>query len=251
MTAAAPRFAGMSGHQSARARTQEWLTPPEILAALGPFDLDPCAPAVRPWSTADRHLTIADNGLLQSWEGRVWLNPPYGRATARWMGRMAEHGCGTALIFARTETDAWFRFVWPIADGVLFLRGRLNFYRPDGTLLLRPDGGPANAGAPSALIGYGADDAAVLERCGLSGRYVALRPRLTVTVLLPDDRQTWRELIGALLERRGEVGLAELYLLVEPAASRRGNRHWRDKVRQIVQRSPFQRVGRGIYRLAA
>ena len=26
----------------------EWLTPPEVIAALGEFDLDPCAPINRP-----------------------------------------------------------------------------------------------------------------------------------------------------------------------------------------------------------
>jgi hypothetical protein len=38
----------LSGHQSARMKNDEWLTPPEILAKLGEFDLDPCAPVVRP-----------------------------------------------------------------------------------------------------------------------------------------------------------------------------------------------------------
>ena len=33
----------------------EWLTPPELLAKLGQFDLDPCAPVNRPWPTATHH----------------------------------------------------------------------------------------------------------------------------------------------------------------------------------------------------
>lgn len=33
----------MGSHQSARAKTTTWLTPPELIQALGPFDLDPCA----------------------------------------------------------------------------------------------------------------------------------------------------------------------------------------------------------------
>ena len=40
-----------------------WLTPPEILHSLGDFDLDPCASRERPWPTADKHLTIDDDGL--------------------------------------------------------------------------------------------------------------------------------------------------------------------------------------------
>jgi hypothetical protein len=42
----------LSGHQSAKMKSDEWLTPPGILKALGQFDLDPCAPVNRPWDTA-------------------------------------------------------------------------------------------------------------------------------------------------------------------------------------------------------
>ena len=55
----------------------QWLTPPELLAKLGQFDLDPCAPINRPWPTATQHYTIEDDGLKQPWFGRCWVNPPY------------------------------------------------------------------------------------------------------------------------------------------------------------------------------
>ena len=45
----------------------EWLTPPAIIAALGPFDLDPCSPIHRPWDTAKRHFTRLDDGLSMPW----------------------------------------------------------------------------------------------------------------------------------------------------------------------------------------
>jgi hypothetical protein len=45
----------LSSHQK-NGGHDEWLTPPEIVKALGTFDLDPCAPAVRPWDTAKRHF---------------------------------------------------------------------------------------------------------------------------------------------------------------------------------------------------
>lgn len=54
----------------------EWLTPPEIITALGPFDLDPCSPVNRPWATANNHYTILDDGYNKKWFGRVWCNPP-------------------------------------------------------------------------------------------------------------------------------------------------------------------------------
>lgn len=48
---------GLSAHQN-NGGHDEWLTPPEILRALGAFDLDPCAPVVRPWETAAKHYTV-------------------------------------------------------------------------------------------------------------------------------------------------------------------------------------------------
>jgi DNA N-6-adenine-methyltransferase Dam len=163
----------MGGHERGfRGASDEWLTPKFILDALGPFDLDPCASVVRPWPTAARHFTVEDDGFVQDWgAARVWLNPPYGPQTARWLGRLADHGKGTALIFARTETRYFFDYVWERATALLFLKGRVNFCRTDGTP------GAANSGAPSVLVAYGFDDAAVLAASSekLAGHFVLLR----------------------------------------------------------------------------
>lgn len=125
----------------------QWLTPPWIIEALGPFDLDPCAPVNRPWNTAKEHYTKLDDGLSKPWHGRVWLNPPYGGQTFKWIARLAEHRNGIALIFARTETKGFHNYVWNKADSIFFFRGRLSFYKVTGE-----KGGPANA--PSCLISY-------------------------------------------------------------------------------------------------
>jgi hypothetical protein len=162
----------MGAHHSARAMSCVWLTPPHILAALGPFDLDPCACTLpRPWPTAENHYTGESNGLLLPWFGRVWLNPPYGPPAIiePWLSKMASHGRGIALIFARTETRAFQANVFQRAHAALFLAGRLHFHRPDGARAA------ANAGAPSVLVAYGADDAAKLAGCGLPGAYVRFR----------------------------------------------------------------------------
>lgn len=143
--------------------TDVWLTPPWLLEALGPFDLDPCAaPAPRPWPTAAQHIARPGDGLAATWDGRVWLNPPYSDVRP-WLARLAEHGRGTALVFARTETAAFHDFVWGRAYGALFLRGRLTFHRGDG----RPAKG--NAGAPSMLVAYGLEDAARLDEAAARG----------------------------------------------------------------------------------
>jgi len=146
------------------AESHVWLTPPEILSALGPFDLDPCAaPEPRPWPTAARHITLPEDGLAAEWFGRVWCNPPFGRHTAAWLQRMAEHGNGIALAFARTDTGMFHQHVWPAADAVLFVAGRPNFYRPDGS---RARG---NSGGPICLIAYGWKNVEALRASGIKG----------------------------------------------------------------------------------
>lgn len=120
--------------EAAVGSTVEWYTPPEFFERLGmTFDLDPASPGaeVAHWIPAARHYTRRDNGLMQPWEGRVWLNPPYGRQAVPFLHRLAEHGDGVALVFSRTET-AWWRSVAPRADLVCFLRDRLHHVRADG-----------------------------------------------------------------------------------------------------------------------
>lgn len=132
---------------------EEWLTPRHIVDALGPFDLDPCylPPGQRPWHTAEVMYWLESeerNGLTLPWSGRVWCNPPYGRKLGPFLERLAEHGNGIALVFARTETAAFHEFVWSRADAIAFPKGRIRFCYPDGR-----QGDSANAA--SCFIAYG------------------------------------------------------------------------------------------------
>ena len=138
-------------------KNDEWL----ILARLGTFDLDPCAPVVRPWPTAATHYTKENDGLSQPWFGRVWLNPPFGREAVKWLRKLAKHGNGIALVPARTETLWFYECVWCSADGVLFLTSRPHFHYVDGSKA------KANSGAPICLVAYGMTNINPLERSGL------------------------------------------------------------------------------------
>lgn len=159
---------GFVHERTHRGAKDEWLTPPEIVSALGVFDLDPCSPVDRPWPTARNHFDILDDGLSREWTGRVWLNPPYGPETGKWLSRLADHGNGIALIFARTETRMFHQFVWTRADALLFPLGRICFYHVTGEQ-------SKNAAAPSVLVAYGHDNIKALRECGLTGRVVDLR----------------------------------------------------------------------------
>jgi hypothetical protein len=142
--------------------TVEWYTPPGVIAALGlAYDLDPCTPpGGLEWIPAARTYSLPDDGLHLPWHGRVWLNPPYGPLTGAWLRRLAAHGDGIALVFARTETRWWHDTVGA-ADAVCFIAGRLTFVDRD-----RNEGG-YNAGAPSALVAYGATCARAVAAANL------------------------------------------------------------------------------------
>lgn len=148
-----------------------WLTPPEIIYALGLFDTDPCCPDTRmPWPTAARMITKSQDGLRQPWVGRVWLNPPYGREALPFFKRMSKHpGGGVALVFVRTDTSLWQDWIFPFAVGIKLIRGRLRFRHADGT--------PGEtATAPSALIAYSQDDYMRLLHSGICGYNICLQP---------------------------------------------------------------------------
>lgn len=147
----------------------EWLTPREILNALGVFDLDPCAPATRPWPMARAHISLPDDGLAAEWKGRVWCNPPFNRyARPRWMQKMAEHGNGILLVPAATETEAFDRWIWQRAHAVCFIKTRPHFHYVNG------ERAKANCGTAIVLAAYGLDNATQLSASGL-GRTVWLK----------------------------------------------------------------------------
>lgn len=242
----------MGSHHSHRPKTTTWLTPPEIIDGLGgwrSFALDPCgymAPRgdARPWRTACATYYPPINGLSSPWRGRVWLNPPYTtEEIGPWLRRLADHGQGTALIFARTETEAFFSQVWERATGLLWLKGRLHFHYPDGRRA------KANAGAPSVLVSYGFADQEILADCGLPGAFTPLvLPAFFRVVFSP----TWRAAVVEWAQAQGgQIVLSEAYRALQSHAKARRNPNWRAKIRQTLQRGPFRRVGPGVWEVAA
>jgi len=140
--------------------TNDWWTPPELVQALGEFDLDPCA-GVGQTPLAKHVYCPPQDGLALPWEGRVWCNPPYGPHVADWARRMAEHMNGVLLIFARTETRAW-QQIWNTATGILLPSRRITFLRPDGI--------KAKSGtAPSAFVAFGHNNVEALYKSGIKG----------------------------------------------------------------------------------
>ncbi len=265
-----PRFSGIGGHHSPRAGTVEWLTPPRIITTLGPFDLDPCAPIAQPYPTARETFTILDDGLFMPWRGDVWLNPPYENVEIeRWLAKMALHNRGCALIFARTETEAFRRHVWNGATALLFMFGRINFHVGEGfSRISYRDGRTVrgktfnagdeydrNAGAPTVLCAYGMKATDRLAECGIEGAFVPrLIPRSVLVSIFPTTNEgekidmTWREALGNYFaSQAGPVRLEDLYRVFSRHPKATGNRNFDAKLRQQLQRGPYRRVGRGLW----
>ncbi len=81
------------------------------------FDIDVASPPNGiPWIPAARFYTIADDGLSQPWEGRVWMNPPYSNVTP-WVAKFVTHAHGIAFVpFARSR---WLNVLWDSADALV------------------------------------------------------------------------------------------------------------------------------------
>ncbi|MAI35064.1 MAG: adenine methyltransferase [Rhodopirellula sp.] len=166
-------MAGMGTHQKAGNGEKIWLTPPDLINALGPFDLDPCFSNPRPWATANEHFGPESaggfGGLFEDWFGLVWCNPPYDQDAGKWLSKCADHGSAIALVFARTETEQFHRQIWERATGLFFFEGRLTFCYPNGSLA------SANGGAPSVLVCYGEAAFDRVYNAGLRGKMIRLR----------------------------------------------------------------------------
>ena len=156
------RFKGRTPY---RVATTDLLTPPSLLEALGalrtnregeyvlgphPFDLDPCTSERQPWPTARTMWTAHEDGMSHVWHGEVWLNPPYGRELYSWLARLAAHGSGMALLYARTDTQGFRTHVLDRADALYLFTGRLWFHQPVTGAQC-----PANCGGPMCLAIYG------------------------------------------------------------------------------------------------
>ena len=191
----------------------------------------------------------------------------------QWLGRMALHGRGTSLIFARTETDAFFRHVWEGATALLFMRGRINFHHGEGFSKITYRGGRTvpgktylagdeahgNAGAPTVLCAYGVEDADILAAAKIDGRFVPLRiPRSVLVSFFAASNEgekidmTWSAALREFFaERPGPVALDELYRVFAAHPKAAANRNFDAKLRQQLQRGPYRRVGRGRWEATA
>ena len=125
--------------------TDLWATPQDFFdqqnVLYGPFTVDVCADATN--AKCPVYFDKITDGLKQTWTGKCWMNPPYGREIGKWMKKAYESaGNGTVvvcLVPARTDTRWWHDYA--VKGQITFVRGRLKF------------GGSKNSAPfPSALV---------------------------------------------------------------------------------------------------
>jgi hypothetical protein len=170
-------------HESTYNESKEWYTPKPIFDALGiEFDMDVCSPGadIATWIPAKKHLTMVDDGLSCDWKGCVWMNPPYGNDTPRWMRKLARHGNGIALVFARTGA-AWFQEYAPKADALCFIASRIKFIPAKDAIDYSAgiDIRRGACGADSVLMAWGGAMEAI-KKCGLG--WMVLNSQSTGTI---------------------------------------------------------------------
>lgn len=149
--------------------SDEWYTPQWLVnqyaAEFGPFDTDPAATPET--AQAPLFYTLQDDGLSQTWKGRVWLNPPYSNV-GTWMAKAAaevsDGNAQLAVCLVPARVDArWYRHAASIASLTRVLPQRVKF------------GGCADSAPfPSAVIVFGTDGkrhGTVPKRCAVCGRY--------------------------------------------------------------------------------
>ena len=125
--------------------SDEWYTPKYIFEAIGEtFDLD-VAGTWCGWNVpAKCRLTDRDDGLKYApyWHGFLWMNPPFGgrNGLVPWLDAFFRHGDGIALTPDRSSAP-WWQDSARNSDGLLMIRGKVKFEKPDGTIGKSPGTG--------------------------------------------------------------------------------------------------------------
>lgn len=128
-------------HVAFNSGNNEWYTPKEIIEAarltMGHIDLDPASNEIaQKVVNAETYYTAETNGLDKTWNGNVWLNPPYasdliGKFADKLVTERANYRQAVVLVNNATETE-WFRKIVSVSAAVCFPKGRVKFYMPDG-----------------------------------------------------------------------------------------------------------------------
>lgn len=132
----------------------EWYTPPDIIAfakkAMGYIYLDPASSDIaNRLVKSEIYYTKEDDGLTKSWEGNVWMNPPYAsglidKFTSKLVAEYEDGKINQACVLVNNATETrWFQEMLNICAAVCFIKGRVKFVDMDGVATGAPLQGQA------------------------------------------------------------------------------------------------------------
>lgn len=147
-------------HVSFNSGNNEWYTPADIIEdarkVIGTITLDPASSEIANETVkATKFFTAEDDGLIQDWDGEnIWLNPPYSSGLIeKFVDKLLASDYTQAIVLVNNATDTeWFSRLAEMAEAIVFPKGRVKFYKPDGTT-----GAPLQ-GQAILYFGDGADD---------------------------------------------------------------------------------------------
>ena len=127
-------------HVSHNSGENEWYTPPDILErarrVLDGIGLDPASSdAAQVDVRAETYYTIQEDGLAQTWKGRVWMNPPYSsELIGRFIEKLLDSDFEQAITLTNNATETqWGRELLTYPGAVVcFPTTRVRFRTPSG-----------------------------------------------------------------------------------------------------------------------
>lgn len=123
--------------------SNDWFTPKYVFDAMEViFDLDVASPKDQTFISVPCGAYVSENSLDTEWFGCVWMNPPFGNQKNKmlWIQKFIDHGNGVALMPDRTSAP-WWQYFASKAASVLFVKGKIKFIRPDGSVGESPGNG--------------------------------------------------------------------------------------------------------------
>ena len=136
ITISAARSTG-SSHTSSK--VNDWYTPPEYIESvrivLGTIRLDPATSVLAQETVkADIFYTEADNGLMPSWEGPIFLNPPYSVPEINYfVDKLLSEDISDWIVLTNNSSDTtWFHKLAEECSAMCFTKGRVGFLNEKG-----------------------------------------------------------------------------------------------------------------------
>jgi len=107
-------------------------------SVMGSIDLDPASSdKAQEIVKAKKYFTKLDNGLIQKWEGNIFLNPPYSHPEIlQFIEKLLNdlRDGQQAILLTNNNTDTnFFHKASKRASAVCFTKGRINFYKEDNS----------------------------------------------------------------------------------------------------------------------